>query len=279
MRPGLEEEDAAAAVGEAVAPRRAAPDESCPLHPTKARLMAAIAVSRWSGNLEGEFRLASICARIWRSVRRREASISRRSPPPRFGVTLRFMTGCGGRQVRLLSAVILLAAVAGCTGSGRGQATGRPSATASPPASSLPTTTSAGAGRDGVVKSPPTVRLAKTDEFGLVVKAERRDGAVVVVVDRVDSFSGVEGERAAAARGVDYANDHFEVNDSPRTRSYLLADDVRIWQANPSDGASPKPLTIAEWMAYLHTDQGRRAMFHLDVTDGRVVGVEEQYFP
>jgi hypothetical protein len=130
-----------------------------------------------------------------------------------------------------------------------------------------------------VVKSGPTVRLAETDEFGLVVRAERSSGAVRVAVDRVDSLTGNEGERAAAARGADYSNDHFEVNDSPRTRDYVLADSTAIWQANPSDAASPKPMTVTAWLAYLRTGQGRQAMFHFDVEGGRVVGIEEQYFP
>jgi hypothetical protein len=123
------------------------------------------------------------------------------------------------------------------------------------------------------------VRLAETDEFGLVVRADRSKGAVRVAVDRVDSLTGSEGERAAAARGADYSNDHFEVNDSPRTRDYVLADDIVIWSANPADVRSPKPMTVTEWLAYVRTGQGRQAMFHFDVEGGRVVGVEEQYFP
>ena len=111
------------------------------------------------------------------------------------------------------------------------------------------------------------------------MRAERSNGAVQVAVDRVDSLTGEAGERAAAARGVDYSNDHFEVNDSPRTRDYVLADDVVIWQANPPDVGSPNPMTVTEWLAYLRTGQGRQAMFHFDVEGGRVVGVEEQYFP
>lgn len=123
------------------------------------------------------------------------------------------------------------------------------------------------------------MQLAETDEFGLVVRAERNNGAVRVAVDRVDSLSGKEGERAAAARGADYSNDHFEVNDSPRTRDYVLADDVVIWQANPSDVGSPKRMTATQWLAYLRTDQGHQAMFHFDAEGGRIVGIEEQYFP
>jgi hypothetical protein len=181
--------------------------------------------------------------------------------------------------VRSLSAVVLLAAVAGCTAGARDLASERPSASTSPSPATVPATTTSADERDGVVKAGPTVRLAETDEFGLVVRAERSSGAVRVAVDRVDSLTGTEGERAAAARGADYSNDHFEVNDSTRTRDYFLADDAAIWRVDPSDAGSPKPMTVTAWLGYLRTDQGRQAMFHFDVEGGRVVGVEEQYFP
>jgi hypothetical protein len=135
--------------------------------------------------------------------------------------------------------------------------------------------------RDGVVKAGPTVRLRETDEFGIVVKSERRSGAIQVTVDRVDSLTGEEGARAAAARGMDYSNDHFEVNENARTRVYTLAQDVEIWLANPSDVGSPKPLTVSEWRNYVARTSSREGppMFHFDVEDGRVIGIEEQYFP
>lgn len=100
-----------------------------------------------------------------------------------------------------------------------------------------------------------------------------------VVVDRVDSLTGEEAERAAAADGTDVSNDHYEVNDNPKTREYVLADDGDIWQADPSDVSSPRPLTVEQWLAYVQSQGGRRAMFHFDVEDGRVLGIEEQCFP
>jgi hypothetical protein len=182
--------------------------------------------------------------------------------------------------VRFLSAVVLLAAVAGCTAASvRDRASEKPSASTSPSTATRPTATTSGGERDGVVKALPTLRLAETDEFGLVVRAERSNGAVLVAVDRVDSLTGNEGERAAAARGADYSNDHFEVNDNPGTRDYVLAEDTAIWRANPSEAGIPKPMTVTAWLAYLRTEQGRQAMFHFDVESGRVVGIEEQYFP
>lgn len=172
---------------------------------------------------------------------------------------------------------MLSVTAAGCATDDREGASQQPSA--GPSLATPRSATSPAVERDGVVKAPPTVRLAETDEFGLVVRAERRDGAIQVTVDRVDSLTGGEGERAAMARGADFSNDHVEVNDSPRTREYVLADDVVIWQSNPFEVGSPQRMTVAEWLAYLRTDQGRQAMFHFDLSGGRVVGIEEQYFP
>ena len=175
---------------------------------------------------------------------------------------------------RWLVGLALASALGGCT-----QDSSRPS-TAAPTSSATPGAVPSQE-RTGEIKAPPTVRLKETDEFGIVVKAERRNGALWISVDRVDSLTGRQAEQAAAARGMDYANDHFEVNDNPRTRDYVLAKNVQIWLANPSDVASPKPLRVSEWLGYLARtrDSERRPMFHLDVEGGHVVGVEEQYFP
>lgn len=164
---------------------------------------------------------------------------------------------------------------------GQGFSSARWSASSSPtPASPTATAPKSTGEPNGVVKAPPTVRLAESDEFGLVVRAAQVDGSVRATVDRVDSLTGEEGERAAAARGADYSNDHFEVNDSAKTREYVFADDVAIWLVSMGDLVSTKPVTVTEWLAYVRTDQGRAAMFHFDLAaDGRVGGVEEQYFP
>jgi hypothetical protein len=74
-------------------------------------------------------------------------------------------------------------------------------------------------------------------------------------------------------------NDHYEVNVNSETRDYVLAADPDIWQANPEDVGNPKQMTVNEWLAYVTSQRGRHAMFHFDIEDGRVIGIEEQYFP
>ena len=198
------------------------------------------------------------------------------------GAQVAFLSLLRECPVAMITAVVVMAAVTGCAGSARELASGSSILPSAPSVAARPTatrsTTTAGE-RIGVVKAAPTVRLAETDEFGLVVRAERSNGVVRVTVDRVDSLTGPEGQSAAAARGVDYSNDHIEINDSPRTLDYVLAGDPAVWQANPSDAGNPQPMTVAAWLAYLDTDQGRHAMFHFDVERGRVIGIEEQYYP
>ncbi|MCU1589632.1 MAG: hypothetical protein JWP11_888 [Frankiales bacterium] len=123
------------------------------------------------------------------------------------------------------------------------------------------------------------MRLAETDEFGLVVRAIRSQGRVSVDVDRVDMLSGDEGEKAAAAAGQDYANDYFLVNNNPRTRRYVLAGAVHIWRVDNAHADTPRAVTVTQWLTYLHTPTERKPLFHFDVENGLVVGIEEQYRP
>lgn len=182
---------------------------------------------------------------------------------------------------------LLVTVTAGCsdeTGAGRGSSSASPLTSTSPaPATPTPGAADSGASdddeRDGVVKAPPTVRLRETDEFGIVVEAERRDGAVRVTVDRVDSLGGEEAERAAAADGRDVSNDHYEVNDNPKTRQYVLATDVEIWQVKTSRQVTTEPMMLDDWLAYVSEDRDYPPLFHFDIEDDRVIGIEEQYFP
>lgn len=129
------------------------------------------------------------------------------------------------------------------------------------------------------IRAAPTVKLAETDEFGLVVRVMEGPGSVAIDVDRVDMLSGEEGERAAAADGADYSNDYYLVNKSPRTRHYVLGPGPELWQVDVAHADQPKLLTLSEWVAYLKTALGRAALFHLDVEQGVVVAIEEQYRP
>ena len=188
-------------------------------------------------------------------------------------------------------AVIAAFALSGCTSdtpnAGAPSPSEIPSIASAPPATAGAAAPSAVADeeRDGVVKAGPTVRLRETDEFGIVASAMRRDGSVVVTVDRVDSLTGDEAERAAIAHGDaepgdgGVPNDHYEVNDNPTTRTYTLAAHPDIWKANPSDVGSPKPMTVDEWLAYVNKRTEYPPMFHFDVERDEVVGIEQQYFP
>jgi hypothetical protein len=129
------------------------------------------------------------------------------------------------------------------------------------------------------IKAAPTVFLPETDEFGIVVRTARTDGRVSVDIDRVDMLSGDEGKRAAAAAGQDYSNDYYLVNDNPRTRRYVLANNVKIWLENVTHPDRPGGISVSAWLDYLRGDRGREDLWHLDVERGLVIGIEEQYRP
>ena len=127
----------------------------------------------------------------------------------------------------------------------------------------------------GGLRAPPPVHLARTDEFGVITSLSAGE----VVVDRVDMLSGDEAQ--AAAGGGDVSNDYVLRNDSAQTRSYRLSPDVAVWGGirfgQPPDQAVPVGLDRLREL--LTTPEGRSTLFHLQVDDGVVVAIEEQYRP
>ena len=123
------------------------------------------------------------------------------------------------------------------------------------------------------------MHLARTDEFGLVVATNTINGELRLSVDRVDSLGGKEAEQAAARKGQQVYDDHYEVNDSPQLRSYAVSPRVVIWGAYSQDGDAVGRLSVGKWLTYLRTPTGRQSMFHLELAGGRVVAIEEQFFP
>jgi hypothetical protein len=130
------------------------------------------------------------------------------------------------------------------------------------------------------IKAPPPQNSAETDEFG-VITAIRDNGRTEIEVDRVDMLGGAEAEAAAAADGTDVSNDYYLRNDNPATRTYQLSPSVRIW-GDISFGHEPGGVRIDldELRTFLSSSElAKTTLFHLDVEDGLVVGIEEQYRP
>ena len=131
------------------------------------------------------------------------------------------------------------------------------------------------------IKAPPSTRLTGTDEFGRLVAVRGTADGLEVDVDRVDMLGGAEAEAAAAARGQDVSNDYFLVNDNPRLRTYRVSPEAVVWGSimlHRTVEAARVPLH--DLLAFVRAaPEDDLTLFHLDVEDGVVVGVEEQYRP
>lgn len=131
------------------------------------------------------------------------------------------------------------------------------------------------------IKAPPPTQLAHTDEFGLA-KAVRVHGDVIEVdVDRVDMLSGSEAEAAAAAAGTDVSNDYFLSNENPAVRTYRVSPKAVVWgkiaMLHKEPGA--QRTSLARWEQYVRSPDSEMTLFHFELTDGVVTGIEEQYRP
>jgi hypothetical protein len=131
------------------------------------------------------------------------------------------------------------------------------------------------------INAPPPTQLAHTDEFGLA-KAVRVHGDVIEVdVDRVDMLGGTEASAAAAAAGTQVSNDYFLRNDNPTLRTYRVSPDAVVWGniavLHKEPGA--QRTTLARWEQYVRHPDTEMTLFHFEITNGVVTGIEEQYRP
>ena len=131
------------------------------------------------------------------------------------------------------------------------------------------------------IKAPPPTELTHTDEFG-VVKAVRRTGdGLEVDVDRVDMLGGAEAAAAAAAAGTVVSNDYFLRNDNQTVRTYNVSSAAVVWgniaMLHKEPGA--QQTTLARWQDFVGTSAAMDTLFHFEISDGLVVGIEEQYRP
>jgi hypothetical protein len=126
------------------------------------------------------------------------------------------------------------------------------------------------------------VKLARTDEFGVVRAFQSGAGRLEVDVDRVDMLTGRAAAAAATARGQDPQTDYFLVNDNPRVRTYAVSPQARVWGSIgmlPNEEPWPKPTTVTALAAFVQTARASSTLFHFETQAGQVVGIEEQYLP
>jgi hypothetical protein len=147
------------------------------------------------------------------------------------------------------------------------------------PAASATASGAAAAGGAGI-KAPPPVRLAATDDFGRITDIAG-DGTTLRV-ERVDMLSGQEAEQAAAEAQADYSNDYFLRGRPEIWTSHTLDANVIIWGSiRMQRSVEPVRVDLARLIEFIDKDNGSQdpTLFHLDVEDGRVIGIEEQYRP
>lgn len=147
-----------------------------------------------------------------------------------------------------------------------------------PPESTPLSPDTTGSVEDSIV-APSPLRLAATDEFGLVTSVEQDGDGWRITVDRVRML-GEPAQGDAAAPNDDTDKNAHLVNDSPVTRNYSLAPDAVFW-GNTGLGQAPDAhvqVSFDTWKAFItSTDQGRQTPWHFQIDGARVVGVEQQY--
>jgi hypothetical protein len=135
--------------------------------------------------------------------------------------------------------------------------------------------------QDATVKAPPPEQISRTDEFGRLTLASE-GSSILIDADRVDMLGGTAAEEAAAARGDEVSNDYYLVNDNPQLRRYRLSPQAVVWGSiGLTRTVEHQRVNVQDLLRYLRSDteQNRSTLFHLQVEDGWVVGVEEQYRP
>ena len=77
------------------------------------------------------------------------------------------------------------------------------------------------------------------------------------------------------------SNDYYLVDDHPTLRRYRISHQAVVWGSlGLGRTVEPQQVPLEHLLTFLRTDPDRSStLFHLEVEDGVVVGVEEQYRP
>jgi len=144
-------------------------------------------------------------------------------------------------------------------------------------------------GATGETGTPPA-ELEDGEHFGFVEEVDASGGNLVL--DLAYFLSGEAANEAAAERGdeVPVPNDYYIVNDNPRLRTLILADDVELslldWNRCCDERFDGDLETFAQAIAEGMLEaadglvyNGTFSPYWLTVENGEVVRIEEQYLP
>jgi hypothetical protein len=136
-------------------------------------------------------------------------------------------------------------------------------------------------------EEPPIQVLEDGRHF---VQAERvldEGGERLLEFDLAYLLEGEEADQAAADRGLEtpVPNDYLIVNDNPRLRQLPIAPDARVLHIPTDRCCEPLPGDLDDWATSVNGSEvpgytpGDLAWWWIEVNDGRIVTIEEQYFP
>jgi hypothetical protein len=110
------------------------------------------------------------------------------------------------------------------------------------------------------------------------------DGSPRVRFDLAYFLTGTQGEQAAADHGDQFANGYYIVNDNPRLRTLLLADDVEVEYVPTDQCCDLQPGNIDAWLeSILETNptdyDGKNVPWWFTVEGGEITKIEQQWLP
>jgi hypothetical protein len=147
-----------------------------------------------------------------------------------------------------------------------------------PPPPPRPTNPPPSVSPDGI-QAPPAVHLSATDEFGRISDIAA-DGSWLRV-ERVDMLTGDAATRAAREDGREPDGDYYLRERPEFWTRYQIDPAVVVWgsiRLNRTVEHGRVPLD--QLIRFIDTDRAAsETLFHFDVQEGVVVGVEEQYRP
>lgn len=121
--------------------------------------------------------------------------------------------------------------------------------------------------------------------FVYVKRASTYGGTTRIRFDLAYFYRGERAEREAAERGGEVLNDYYIVNDNPRLRTLLLADEVEVEYIPDSQCCELQPWNINDWLEAIGLSTnpsdypGKNVPWWFTVEGGEITRIEQQYLP